>query len=159
MTRGGGNMTRGEEGTSSLNRDCREDFSSDSSSSNRLYVFSSWFLIFALSCCLQICKIAESIDSTCHLFCNFWWSFDNICILDPFPFDANLCWETEFMLGASHFKGNVWLHEVRTQIVTPAWVLRPKKGLLSWSHSTLCGTLRLSLVLSFWNPKFGYTCV
>ena len=80
-------------------------------------------------------------------------------ILDPFPFDANLCWETEFMLGASHFKGNVWLHEVRTQIVTPAWVLRPKKGLLSWSHSTLCGTLRLSLVLRFLNPKFGYTCV
>ena len=32
------------------------------------------------------------------------------------------------MLGASHLKGNVWLHEVRTQIVTPAWVLRPKKG-------------------------------
>ena len=64
-----------------------------------------------------------------------------------------------YIVRASHLKGNVWPHEVRTQIVTPAWVLRPKKGLLSWSHSTLCGTLRLSLVLSFWNPKFGYTYV
>ena len=148
MTRGGGNMTRGEEGTSSLNRDCREDFSSDSSLWNNQYVFSSWFLIFALSCCLQLCKIAE--QATCLRFYDFSWSFENLCILDPFPFDANLYWETEFMLGTSHLKGNVWLHEVRTQIVTPAWVLRPKKGLLSWSHSTLCGNLRLSLILSFW---------
>ena len=148
FTRGGGNMTRVGEGPSSLNRDCREDFSSDSSSSNRQYVFCSWFFIFALSCCLQIGKIAE--QATCLWFCKSWWSFENLCIFYPFPFDANLYWETEFMLGASHLKGNVWLHEVRTQIVTPAWVLRPKKGLLSWSHSTLCGNLRLSLILSFW---------
>ena len=32
-------MTRGEEGTSSLNHECREDFSSDSSSSNIFFVF------------------------------------------------------------------------------------------------------------------------